>query len=274
MSAGTEAPASAQESTTQNLVRRTGVVADVLGVAGGVAAFLKGDFGLVALSVLAVMLISASWFWRRRTLTAVGLLVTGCVLVGSVATLAVNRWLHPQRAGSTAAGAAPPGPITATSATAPAGIATPAETDSDGPVSTVTADANPDAAPQPVEAMDQTVTLERGAAADVDRPGNPPAQNHSDGATGQYDLYHDWGAVKTDTVQPINGPNAYVYPGGNPGNAYFTCKEVMTTTTSYMSSTGAFCFRTSAGRTGYAVITRERSDHAFVLHVVVWNDPA
>jgi len=74
--------------------------------------------------------------------------------------------------------------------------------------------------------------------------------------------------------QPINGPNAYVYPGGNPGNAYFTCKEVMTTATSYMSTTAEFCFRTSAGRIGYAVITRERSDHAFVLHVVVWKDPA
>jgi hypothetical protein len=265
MSAGTEAPPSALESTTQHLVRRTGVVADVLGVAGGVAAFVKGDFDLVALSVVAVMLISASWFWRR-TRTAVGLLVAGCVLVGSVATLAVNRWLHPQTAGSTSAEAAPRGPVTASSGP------TPAETDSSGLGGTVTAEA--DDAPQPVSVMDQTVTLERGAAADVDAPDTPPAKDHTDGATGEYDLYHDWGALKTDAVQPINGPNAYVYPGGNPGNAYFTCKEVMTTATPYMSTTGAFCFRTSAGRIGYAVITRERSDHAFVLHVVVWKDPA
>ncbi|RSM55664.1 hypothetical protein DMB66_35745 [Actinoplanes sp. ATCC 53533] len=270
MSAGTEAPPSAPESTTQHLVRRTGVVADVLGVAGGVAAFIKGDFDLFALSIVAVMLISASWFWRRRTSTAVGLLVTGCVLVGCVATLAVNRWLHPQPAGATAAGAPQRGPVTAGTAQPPAGIATQAATGSSGSGSTV-ADGD---APQPVVVVDQTVTLERGAAADVDAPDKPPAQNRADGATGEYDLYHDWGAVKSDTVQPINGPNAYTYPGGNPGNAYSTCKEVLATATPYMSTTGAFCFRTSAGRIGYAVTTRERSDHAFVLHVVVWNDPA
>src|SRR4051812_31166226 len=165
MSAGTEAPPSALESTTQHLVRRTGVVADVLGVAGGVAAFLKGDFDLVALSVVAVLLISASWFWRRRTLTAVGLLVTGCVLVGSVATLAVNRWLHPQTAGPTAAAAGPPRPATATSAASSPGIAPPAGTDSAGPGSTSSAAAD---TPQPVAVMDQMVTLERGAAVDVD----------------------------------------------------------------------------------------------------------
>src|SRR3954470_13560492 len=194
MSADTEAPPSALESATQNLVRRTGVVADVLGVAGGVAAFIKGDFDLVALSVVAVMLISASWFWRRRTRTAVGLLVAGCLLLGSVATLAVNRWLHPQTAGSTAAGATPRSPFTASSAP------TPAETDSSGPGGTVNVEA--DDAPQPVAVMDQTVTLERGAAADVDTPDQPPAQDHTDGATGEYDVFHDWGALKTDTVQP------------------------------------------------------------------------
>jgi hypothetical protein len=108
----------------------------------------------------------------------------------------------------------------------------------------------------------------------VDAPDKPAARNHADGATGEYDLYHDWGALKSDTVQPVNGPNAYTYPGGNPGNAYFTCKETIATATPYLTTTGAFCFRTSAERIGYAVITRERSDHAFVIHVVVWNDPA
>ncbi len=157
-----------------------------------------------------------------------------------------------------------------TGTTNPAEAATPADTA--GTVSTATG--TDDGAPQAVVATDQTLTLERGAAIDVDSAGNPAARNHADGATGDYDLYHDWGQYKSDTIQATNGPNTYSYPGGNPNTAYVTCKDVIATATPYMTANLDFCFRTSAGRIAHAVVTRERTDHAFVLHVIVWNDPA
>lgn len=268
MSAGTEAPPSAPESVTQNLVRRTGVVADVLGVAGGVAAFLNGEFDLVALSILAVLLISASWFWRKRTAIAVALLVTGCVVVGCVGTLAVGRWLQPDKATPTiTAGTATTAPVTVSTTAARAEQPTPAE-------ATGTGSTSADNVRQPIVVTDQTVALTRGAAVDVDTADSPPAENHADGATGDYDLFHEVDPIRSDTIQPASGPNAYIFPGANPGDAYFSCKDVMSTATPYMMLDSDFCFRTSAGRVAHAVVTRERSDHAFVLHVVVWDDPA
>jgi hypothetical protein len=70
--------------------------------------------------------------------------------------------------------------------------------------------------------LTRTSSCPRNAAIDVDKMTQFAALNHRDGATGDYDLYHNWGQVKTDAIQAINAPNVYVYSGGGP--SCFKCK--------------------------------------------------
>jgi hypothetical protein len=122
----------------------------------------------------------------------------------------------------------------------------------------------------PAKRLDTSIVLPRNAAIDIDRPAPQAVANYPDGATGDYDFYHDWGQVKSDTIQVVNAPNVYSYSGGPTSRAYHTCVSDLTKS-AYGSGSGDFCFRTSAGYVAFASVTRTREDYAFVVHVIVWD---
>ncbi|PWW53150.1 hypothetical protein [Actinokineospora spheciospongiae] len=217
-----------------------GILANAFGVVAAVQGFLKGDVLLRA---------------------AVGLLVVGCLLAGGSAAIGVDRLVNPRGTDT----ALPPPPRADPDSAA----------ETMPPVPTTTAARSSGATSTgPRKLVDQTVVLPRDAAVDVDAPGQEAVTDHDDGATGDHDLFHDWGQVRSDNIQAVNGPNIYPYSGGSPSQAYHTCKSDMDRPANPNTGGGDFCFRTSEGRTAFASTTRTREDKAFVLHVIVWDDPA
>ena len=291
MSAGSEArPRALEPKKSLTVLGAVGILADIFGLAGGAASVLQRNFLLLTLSIVAVLLVTGSWLQRRRTWLAVGMLATGCLMIGGVLTSGFDEWLgagqntaavaaeRQSRAASAGASDAASG-----AGAAPSTAATGAGTTSDaagspatGGDATTGADGSEisESAPAgPQKIVDETVTLPRSAAIDVDLPAQKPAADHTDGATGVYDLYHDWGQYKSDTIAATNGPNTYTHPGGNPATIYSTCRSIMETATPYLSNNGEFCFRTSKGRVAHATVTQTRQDFGFVVHIIVFADP-
>ncbi|WP_030491506.1 hypothetical protein [Micromonospora chokoriensis] len=232
-----------------------GVAANVLGVVTAVQSVLRRDALLIVLTLTAVLLLGGFWFWYQRTRLAVALLALGCLLLGGVvATQLGHRSTPPPAAGAT----------TTSTPSAAGGTSAPSATAGASPP---TQDPN-----SPRTLVDRRVVLPRGAAVDVDRPDQRVVANHTAGATDGFDLYHDWGQVRSDNIQVANPPNVYQYSGGPPGQAYATCAVDGPGSAQPHFTPGAdFCFRTSEGRVGFATITSPGSDPTFVVHVVVWD---
>jgi len=233
-----------------------GVAANVLGVVTAVQSVLRRDALLIVLTLTAVLLLGGFWFWYQRTRLAVALLALGCLLLGGVVATQLGRRSTPPPVAS----------ATTTPTTSAAG-------GTSAPTATTTAGASPTQDPNsPRTLVDRRVVLPRGAAVDVDRPDQRVIANHAAGATDGFDLYHDWGQVRSDNIQVANPPNVYQYSGGPPGQAYATCAVDGPGSAQAHFTPGAdFCFRTSEGRVGFATITSPASDQTFVVHVVVWD---
>lgn len=254
-------------------MRPLGIVADVGGVAGLAIAVLHQDLLLVAVAVVIVLLLFALQLRRRRPTVATVLLALACLAGGAAGAGAVlDRSPGTATAGPLATGGAPADPSASGTATVGASgdgpSATPPGTEATGGEDP--ADPGTDGGPRKL--VDQTVVLAREAAVDVDHPDQRPVPHHVDGATGELDFYHDWGPVRSDTIQVVNAPNVYAYSGGPVARAYATCSADLAKSPYPAASPGGdFCFRTSRGRVGFATITRTRDDYAFVVHVVVWD---
>lgn len=310
MSAGLHAPPKSRRKKKRlGTLDLIGALANTIGVVTGVTSIVGDHVVLFVVSLVAVLLVTGSWLWRRRTVPAVAMLAVGCLMIGGVVTFGINRLI----ATNTHKTVAEPEEITTTDTAVPilpdspapeSAPATPGTASSDAANGTASDAAN-DAANDGTAGgandgttgsgsdigvtstgdgtatgrtadgakilIDETFTLERNAAIDVDRPAQRPAANHTDGPTGVYDLYHDWGEVQSDAIEAVNGPNTYSYPSGNPSTMYTTCKTALATETPYLSNTSDFCLRTSSGHIAHAVITQTRQDHTFVVHVTVFG---
>jgi hypothetical protein len=125
--------------------------------------------------------------------------------------------------------------------------------------------------------VDETLTLDRGAAVDVDQPGGPVAADHQEGATDGYDLYHGPG-IYGASIEAVNAPNVYFSLSAlNPSSAYLPCRDAITSrepspSMQVMSAyaTGQFCFRTSDRHVAIAIVNKALPDGALVLRAVVW----
>ncbi|MEU0796756.1 hypothetical protein ABZ342_42400 [Amycolatopsis sp. NPDC005961] len=98
--------------------------------------------------------------------------------------------------------------------------------------------------------------------------------DNEDGATGDYDLYHEGGGNQYDSVQAVNAPNVYYFPAVTaPAKLYFSCQEAFAWPPfPPLGVGGSFCFRSSKMHTGYVSILRRNADNAVVLHVTIWED--
>jgi hypothetical protein len=246
-----------------------GLIADLLGIATFVAGTVTKDRPLIVLSAIALCLLTGSWFWRRRPVLAVSTLALGCLITGAAVMYGFDHSVRPPAslvANERARPVTPSPPTSPTSIPAESGGTTATTTPTPA---TTPADPGDDLSPKKL--VDENIVLPRNAAIDVDKPDQPAALDHRDGAVGDYDLYHDWAEVQSDAIQVVNAPNAYPFSGGNLSRAYFICKADLEKS-AYPSATGPFCFTSSQGHLGYAIITQtRRDDQAFVVHVVVWD---
>jgi hypothetical protein len=122
------------------------------------------------------------------------------------------------------------------------------------------------------------VTLPRHSAVDVDQPNQPVVADQS-GVTGIFDLFHDSGEVKSDTIRTHDG--VYAYPAGKSTDAaYDVCSDYTSPNPSYnaynpsagVSIGGIFCFTTSDHRLAWASVESVQPDNfTTVLEVRVWD---
>jgi hypothetical protein len=122
------------------------------------------------------------------------------------------------------------------------------------------------------------VTLPRHSAVDVDQQNQPVVADQS-GVTGTFDLFHDSGEVKSDSIRTHDG--IYAYPYGKSSNAaYDVCSDYTGPNPSYNAYNPAagvgigsiFCFTTSDHRLAWASVKSVQSDNfTAVLEVRVWD---
>ncbi|RJQ71489.1 hypothetical protein D5S17_27175 [Pseudonocardiaceae bacterium YIM PH 21723] len=228
-----------------------GIAANILGVVSAVVSWVRADTLFLALSIIAVALVAAALLRRRNLRLAVTLLSLGCLVLGGTIAVRVDHWITP----SAPAVAAPSTPATSTNSTTEAATA----------VSGSTA---------PRTLVDTDFVLPRKMAIDVDSKASQ-AVDAPDGATGKLDFFHDWGQVMSDRVDVVRAPNVFSYSGGALSKAYFTCKgDLEKSPYSFAGESSQFCFVTSDGHPAYGDIRRSRDDHAFVIHVIVWDATA
>ena len=240
-----------------------GNVANVGGVIGIVSSVLAGRPQLVVLFV-AVVLVGVGYWVRRRGHKLGGFALVTVGAVGASATLAaVLVGLWSDHSGEAAAGAAPAAPSTAAS---PQDSPTPGAPESGSAEGTELR-------------FDGEVTLRRHEAVDVDVAGRASVGGKS-GATGDFDLFHDSGAVRSDNLRTHDG--VYAFPAGTPStSAHDVCLDYTGAQPSYnafnpnagLLAGTTFCFVTSDHHLAWAtVVSVEPRTFTSVLDVKVWPD--
>ena len=264
-------PAGAGRRSRWGVDRALGLSANICAIVGAAVSLRSGDgLWLLPSAAVAIYLLYAVWHrhWAAAGASAAVFLVvvgTGYLTaVGGVAPPRSSSWL----AGSASATASPAAAPNPTPADPPAATS---------PQSTVSAPAGPGAGEQPVE---MEVVLPQHAGVDVDQPDQPVALNEA-GATGVFDLYHDAGPVRSDSILTPDG--LFSYPGdAGVDAAGALCSNYLTDPQTrgrhdgnglYLST--AFCFRTSSGKVAWAKVVGLRPlDNSVVLSVRVWGAAA
>lgn len=246
---------------SSSVERVLGLAANVAGIVGALVSLRSGQLvWLLPSFAVAAYLLYAVWH-RHWTAAGASLLVFVVLAGAGYITTADSRVPKPSPSATWMAGGG-----STLAATVPA-----------GPPSTV-GPADPAPSPgagAPPQVME--ITLPRHAAVDVDRAGQPVVLNQA-GVTGAFDLYHDAGEVKSDSILTPDG--LFSYPVGTGVDAaYPLCRGYLSDPQTagrqdgkglYLDS--AFCFRTSDGRVAWAKIVAVQSlDDTAVLSVRVWS---
>ena len=129
--------------------------------------------------------------------------------------------------------------------------------------------------------FDGEVTLARQAAVDVDAD-TPTVVKEQVGATGNFDLYHDSGEVRSDNLR-VHGGTLFGYPAGastNSAEAFGICSDYTGSSPSYNSAIPSlgltvgvpFCFVTSSNHLAWAMVEGiENTTMTAVVRVRVWD---
>ncbi len=231
-----------------------GIMASIVTVVGFVQTLRLGQLLWLGLAALAAFGFVGYLMWEKHWKIASFVLLSLAILLALG-----NLWQATHL----------PGSSTADNAATTTGHTSDTNTAGSSSGATVTTSSSPTAASAIF--VETNLVIPRNAAVDVDK--NPVAIiTDQQGLSGNdYDLYHYWGEVASDTLEAINAPNAYTVSSGNIEQLHVNCRQAIKTNSVYDSGQ-TFCFKTSGGRLGYIKVTDDQSDHSFVAHLIVWNN--
>jgi hypothetical protein len=237
---------------------------------GGVASFLTGHLRLVILLIAVAAVFFGFWIQKKHwKKIGIGLMAIATLTAAGALTSVLVPALSPASSeNATGASSSPSG----------ASVASNDQSNSFGSTPTRSTSFSPPVSPKAKLSFSGEVTLPRHAAVDVDEPDQPVVADQS-GVTGAFDLFHDSGAVRSDTIRTHDGVRSY--PSGKSSEAaYDVCLDYTSPNPSYNSynpSAGVsigetFCFTTSDHRVAWARVESVQPDNfTAVLEVRVWD---